>query len=247
VIELSVDQSAQDLPEEVSEAGLPVFRLGDNLPIKTGIIVDQNGYPVPDGTVVRFLLNLQGESLTVQQMEAITEKGVARTSFKLLTPGRHEIRVNSEPALNSQILLLEISEGAGAIISAITPTPLPTLGLENEPVQPEITENQVSSDEDSRGGRFWHWIIVTIFAWLSGFLCYRYFDFINPIRYRLQVSMWIIIGGTFAGLWQQMKLPGSIYQSGLPGNLLLTLLVIAFEVIFGFLAWWILADRYSEV
>jgi beta-N-acetylhexosaminidase len=247
VIELSVDQSAQDLPEEVSEAGLPVFRLGDNLPIRTGIIVDQNGYPVPDGTVVRFLLNLQGESLTVQQMEATTVKGIARTSFKLLTPGRHEIRVNSEPALNSQILLIEISEGAGAIISAITPTPLPTLGLENEPVQTALAENQTISVDDSRDGRFWRWIIATIFSWLSGLLCYRYFDFINPARYRLQISLWIIIGGALAGLWQQMSLPGGVQRSGLSGDLLFIILLIAFEAIFGFLAWWILADRYLEV
>jgi beta-N-acetylhexosaminidase len=247
VIELSVDQSAQDLPDEMSEAGLPIFRLGDNLPIKTGVVVDQNGFPVPDGTVVRFMLNLQGESLTVQQMEATTEKGIARTSFKLLTPGRHEIRVNSEPAINSQILLIEISEGAGAIISAITPTPLPTLGLENEPVQPELTESQEPSDNDIRDGRFWRWIIATIFAWLSGFLCYRFFDFVKPVRYRLQVSLWIIIGGSIAGLWQQMSLPGSIHRSGLSGNFLFLILLIAFEAIFGFLAWWILADRYTEV
>lgn len=247
VIELSVDQSAQDLPEEESEAGLPVFRLGDNLPIMTGVITDQNGYPVPDGTVVRFLLNLQGESLTVQQMESTTEKGVARTSFKLLTPGRHEIRVNSEPALNSQILLIEISEGAGAIISAITPTPLPTLGLESEPEEPVLAEDPMISDDEARDGRFWQWIIATIFAWFSGFLSYRYFDFIKPIRYRLQVSLWIIIGGAFAGFWQQMNLPGSAQRSGESGNLLFLLLLIAFETIFGFMAWWILADRYTDV
>jgi beta-N-acetylhexosaminidase len=155
--------------------------------------------------------------------------------------------VNSEPALNSQILLIEISEGAGAIISAITPTPLPTLGLENEPVQPALTENQEPSDEEIRDGRFWRWIIATIFAWLSGFLCYRYFNFVKPVRYRLQVSLWIIIGGSIAGLWQQMSLPGSIHRPGLSGNFLFVLLLIAFEVIFGFLAWWILADRYTEV
>lgn len=246
VIELSVDQSAQDLPEEESEAGLPVFRLGDNLPIKTGVIVDQNGHPVPDGTVVRFILNLQGESLTVQQMEAMTEMGVARTSFKLLTPGRHEIRVTSEPASNSQIMLIEISEGTGAIISAITPTPLPTMGFEEETIQAVSTVDQESSEEGGRDGRFWRWMIAAIFAWLSGFLFYRNFDLVKPIRYRLQVSIWIIIGGTFAGLWQQMRLPGSIHQAGLSGNLLFIILLIAFEVIFGFLAWWILGDRYSE-
>ncbi|MBM3138234.1 MAG: hypothetical protein FJZ98_08620, partial [Chloroflexi bacterium] len=168
VIELSVDESAQDLPEEMSQAGLPIFRLGDNLPIKTGVIIDQNGHQVPDGTVVRFSLNLQGESLTIQQMEATTEKGVARTSFKLLTPGRHEIRVNSEPALNSQILLIEISEGAGAIISAITPTPLPNLGLESETAQPSLPEEQSIIDDEVRDGRFMRWIIATLIAWLSG-------------------------------------------------------------------------------
>ena len=247
IIELAVDQGALDLPEEESEAGLPVFRLGDNLPIRTGVIIDQNQHPVPDGTVVRFMLNQQGESLTVQQIEAVTENGIARASFKLQTPGRHEIRVTAEPALNSQILLIEIAEGEGAIISSIIPTPLPTPGLAEDSVSSETLENQGSEEEKADNGKFLFWLASVIIAWASGFLFFKFADFLEPARYRLQVSIWIIIGGITACLWQLMNMPGSTSRTGFAGFGLHIILVLAFEFIFGALAWWILADRYAEI
>lgn len=246
IIELAVDQSALDLPEEENEAGLPVFRLGDNLPIRTGIIVDQNQHPVPDGTVVRFMLNQQGESLTVQQMEAVTENGIARASFKLQTPGRHEIRVTAEPANNSQILLIEITEGEGAIISAIIPTPVPTPGLEQNAGSSESSENQTSEEEQPSDNRFLRWLACAAIAWASGFLFFKYATFVEPARLRMQVSIWIIIGGISACIWQLLGLPGSTTRIGFTGFTLLMILVLAFEFIFGALAWWMLSDRYPE-
>ena len=126
-------------------ANLQDFKLGDNLPIRTGIILDQNNHPVPDGTVVKFMLSEQGENLTIQQIESTTEQGIARASFILQVPGRQEIRAITEPALNSQILLIDISEGNEAIISAITPTPVPTTMTSSDqlPVLEGMAQNQV--------------------------------------------------------------------------------------------------------
>jgi hypothetical protein len=78
---------------------------------------------VPDGTVVRFILSQQGENVTIQQIETTTVGGIARAFIKLQSEGMHEIRATSEPAMNSQILVLNISSGQGAQISAINPTP----------------------------------------------------------------------------------------------------------------------------
>ena len=97
---------------EQSRKGMRSFtNLGDNLPVRTGVIVDYNGHPVPDGTVVKFILNQQGENVTVQQVETTTINGIARASIILQSAGMHEIRVTSEPALNSQILVLNIFRG----------------------------------------------------------------------------------------------------------------------------------------
>src|SRR5690606_1324428 len=39
----------------------PVFRVGDTIPLRTGVIYDRNNTPVPDGTTVRFLFSVISE------------------------------------------------------------------------------------------------------------------------------------------------------------------------------------------
>ena len=246
IIELSVDQTSLNLPEEKTADGFGVFRLGDNLPIKTGIILDQNGHPVPDGTVVKFMLNQQGENITIQQLESITANGIARTSFKLITPGRHEIRVISEPALNSGILLIDISEGTEAIISAIIPTPIPTIGIEDESSPENIGELSQNVIVKKENNRFSEWLFLFLFSWVSGFAFIKAASFIKHMKIRIQVSLWIIIGGLVSGIWQLMGLPGSFERAGIRGFVQLLGLLVFGEVIFGILGWWVFAADKAD-
>ncbi len=227
VIELLVDLEMQeDLvdtnAEESGEEGeFTAFRLGGILPVRTGVIYDHNGNPVPDGTVVRFMLNLTGENITIQQIESTTTEGVARALIKLQSPGLHEIRVSSEPAMNSQILLVDISEEEGAIISAITPTPIPTIsenGTEETPVMP-IDEKVEEQNENSK---FLEWIWVSIVSWVSGAAVYSLSKSIKPTVMRGYLSMVFILGGLTAGLWIVSGLPGSFSRVGLTGFAALT-------------------------
>ncbi|MDO9301499.1 MAG: glycoside hydrolase family 3 N-terminal domain-containing protein, partial [Anaerolineales bacterium] len=76
----------------------PLFRIGDTIAIRTGVIIDNNGNPVPDGTVVQFLMMLTGEGGGIlQQVDAVTSQGVAYASFGLDKPGLLVIRAVSEP------------------------------------------------------------------------------------------------------------------------------------------------------
>ncbi|HNF95583.1 MAG TPA: glycoside hydrolase family 3 N-terminal domain-containing protein, partial [Anaerolineales bacterium] len=62
----------------------PLFSIGDTISLRTGVIKDHNGNPVPDGTVVRFSMLLTGEGGGIlQQVESITTDGVARAAFGL--------------------------------------------------------------------------------------------------------------------------------------------------------------------
>src|SRR5690606_26939814 len=82
----------------------PFFEIGDTIAIRTGVIVDANGNPVPDGTVVQFSMNLIGEGGgIIQQFDSVTTQGIARASFGLDRPGLLEIRATSEPAVISQV------------------------------------------------------------------------------------------------------------------------------------------------
>jgi beta-N-acetylhexosaminidase len=102
---------------------IPVFKVGDTLPLRTGTIYDHNHNLVPDGTVVRFLFTMGGDTGTVQQIETTTTNGIARTTYRIANPGLIEVRVASDPATTSQILRLDT---AGGMITAIAPTLGPT-------------------------------------------------------------------------------------------------------------------------
>ncbi len=128
VITLGVDSTGviENTPQ-ASETNVPQnFYIGDTLPITTGIILDHNGNHVPDGTIARFIISTETDSVTTQQIETVTQSGVAKASFPISQPGRVEIRVVSEPALVSQVLQLEVKEGEGSQVTAIAPTPVYT-------------------------------------------------------------------------------------------------------------------------
>lgn len=133
-----------DLPPDVTTPALgqtpeptvaPLFRIGDTISIRTGVILDHNRNTVPDGTVVRFSMLLTGEGGGIlQQVESVTTDGVARAAFGLDKPGLLEIRVASEPATISQVLQLDVSQSGAVAVTVVVPeltqstapTPVPT-------------------------------------------------------------------------------------------------------------------------
>lgn len=101
---------------------IPLFQIGDTIAIRTGIIKDRNGHPVPDDTVVQFSMVLTGEGGGIlQQVESVTTQGVARASFGLDKPGLLEIRVSSEPAVISEVLQLDVSQTGPVAVTVVVP------------------------------------------------------------------------------------------------------------------------------
>jgi beta-N-acetylhexosaminidase len=102
-----------------------LFKVGDTLPLQTGVIVDHNGNAVPDGTIVRFLIDTQSTSGSVEQIETQTENGVAQANYRIPNLGLIELSVVADPAQVSQILRLEVTDSGGTVTS-INPTISPT-------------------------------------------------------------------------------------------------------------------------
>ncbi|MBI4731963.1 MAG: hypothetical protein HY781_07535 [Chloroflexi bacterium] len=125
VITLSLDlppapaSTAETTPETTPT---PAFRVGDSITVRTGILLDHNGHPVPDGTGVRFTLSMSGEGGLLQSVDAVTTQGVAHASFNIDRPGLLEIRATSEPATVSVILQMDVS-GEGFSVTVVAPTP----------------------------------------------------------------------------------------------------------------------------
>lgn len=152
-----------------------VINAGDNLVLQTGVIKDQNGNPVPDGTVVRFMVDDQTSSGSVEQIESQTISGVAKTSYRIPDKGTVQITVTADPAMISQILKMEITPGGGTITS-IDPTISPT-GAEEEIIATPVVspEINITDNRHSQGypGAI-DWFIVTFIIGVSISALYQF-------------------------------------------------------------------------
>lgn len=123
VIELYiVDQGTLKSPP--GEAPLEVLP-GATLRLQTGVVVDHNGNPVPDGTPVQFIQQdrLQGFVNVIGEQPTID--GIANLDYLLeARAGNFRITAASGEAQASQEV--DIVIGENAIVSVSTPTPGPT-------------------------------------------------------------------------------------------------------------------------
>jgi len=177
------------------------FKVGDVIPFRTGIIVDQNGNPVPDGTVVRFIINTLGESGTTQQIETVTTGGVAKASYRINLPSTIEIRVVSEPAMTSQIITINPLNGE-ANISTEVPTPQPTLtSTPTLTPTPQPTEEAEELSETPLDYGFWDWMTMLLIVGGGGvgigFIGQRRIS----LRWGFRWGMMAVIGGIMAYLY----------------------------------------------
>lgn len=118
---IKVDWVGQPAPAGGTPSPPVELKVGDPLNVRTGVILDRNGNPVPDGTPVIFRSFYTQQQLE-RRVEVVTVDGVAEATIVLEVAGELEITATSDPALRSQLLLVRLGE----ITEIITPTPTPT-------------------------------------------------------------------------------------------------------------------------
>jgi beta-N-acetylhexosaminidase len=123
VIELYiVDQGTLKSPP--GEEPLEVLP-GATLRLQTGVIVDHNGNPVPDGTPVQFVQQDRLQGFVNVIGEQPTVAGIANLDYLLeARAGNFRITAASGEARSSQEV--DIVIGENAVVSVNTPTPAPT-------------------------------------------------------------------------------------------------------------------------
>ncbi len=189
-----------DLPEEATPSSLTPsprqYRIGDTIAVRTGVILDHNGYAVPDETVVKFNMVLVQESGGIlEQVEATTRGGVARASFRLERVGRIEIRAVSEPALLSEILQLDVSERAPAVVTVLVLQTLPSIPSPS-PVPTSLVTLNPWVRESGRP-TFWTWSLSIV--WLSLLIAFSFWlQRKLDLRHRLRVAVYLFSGGLVA-------------------------------------------------
>ncbi len=214
VIPLAVDQ-----PETTAQGGgtliptaVPTFRVGDTLPLRTGVIYDHNRNLVPDGTVVRFLFTTGGKEGGTVQYETETRAGVGRASYRIQNPGLLEIRVVSDPAMVSQVLQLDVQRDEAVAVTAIAPTAViatATPEPSSTPVLATPVPQVTPKPPEPAGPQAFDWLLaalvmaagVAVLLWGAG----RWTAPRWGVRWAL--SAWT--GGALAYLYLALGLPGS--------------------------------------
>jgi beta-N-acetylhexosaminidase len=223
---------------------VPLFKIGDTIAIQTGAVMDHNGHPVPDGTVVQFTMDLRGEGGgIVQQAEATTTQGVARISFGLDKPGLLEIRATSDPARLSEVLQLDVSSaGQAAAVTVIVPQLTPKVESESGSTPQPVANDYVAPDG---GLRFSAWLatvlVLLVGAGAIGLAGSRIGGRNLGIRWGLSA----VAGGLMPYNYLALGLPGGAAftaDNGVVGVILLA----AMGLFAGWGICWVLARRTSR-
>lgn len=182
-------------------SNIPKVALGEQIGLETGVIVDYNMNPVPDGTIVRFLISYIEKGSNIQQVEAITQKGIAKVTYRVQNTGLVEIRAVSDPAYNSEIIQIEIPEPEGAeatIVVLSTPemtaTPTPTLTATVTPTEAVV----VIKDNPTILPRFSDWIAMVLIVTMMSFGVFFFSKTRIPIRWSIRWGILAFIGGLLA-------------------------------------------------
>jgi len=214
---------------------IPLFRIGDTIAIRTGVIEDNNGHSVPDGTPVQFSMMLTGEGGGIlKQYDAVTTQGVARAVFGLDKPGLLEISVTSDPAMISNVVRLDVSQSGAVAVIVVTPEL--TESVEPIPEAPVIVEE---NDYISLDGypRFSAWLVAMLFIAFSVWVGYGMGIRITNRRSALRWALGIVLGGLAAYNYLILGLFGIMHwlnATGLPGVIIF---IFTGELV-GFVAGW---------
>ncbi len=222
----------------------PAYQPGDRIPVKTGVILDHNGNPVPDGTPVQFIVSRNGEIQSLPQIE-FTVDGVAKTQIQVSGSGTLEIRAESEPAKQSEVLRFDIP-GGSVTETPPTSTPEPTLTLApTATATAEPTAVPVGQAGDQPRPGLLEWFIAILVALGSGFASFRLAAVIGQIRWGVRSGFLAVIGGLLAYsalVIGEAASDGELKTAGVLGVVLATLVGAALGVAIAW-GWKMLLDQ----
>lgn len=202
------------------------FEVGDLIAVRTGVIQDHNGHPVPDGTPVQFILE-GAEAESPQVQNATTSRGIARATLLINRSGMVEVRVESDPARQSEVLRLEIPPVEGELPSltetivvtatpTLAPTPTATQALVETPAPPDHDQTTLVD-----------WFIAIIVTGAVGSAIFWFATTAGLARWAVRSGFLALIGGLLAYSYLSMDMPGSadlLQDAGSWGVFMITLL-----------------------
>jgi len=222
-------EEGQPTPEPLEEGQPtpepPKLEVGDKLRLRTGVIVDHNGHPVPNGTPILFIFTYPQEGLE-HSIWAVTHDGVAETTVTLDRTGQLDISIQADPVPRTIVLQITIQEGEVAIVVPNTPTPrptpiipTPTPTLEPEPVieetptpipTPVEEEEELPPADDGVG--LLDLALASFSVLIASGMGYYVVRLNNgPVSLALRLALWCAIGGIALYLVYALRLPATTW------------------------------------
>jgi beta-N-acetylhexosaminidase len=207
--------------------------VGDTLRLQTGVIMDNNGNPVPDGTVVRYIQRDRVAGLVNIIDEVSTVDGVAQLDYVLESRtegGQFRIVVEAGAAMISQEIDITVgSDDAGDTqILIINPTPQPTptevptatvTVTATEPATstppPTSTTVQTAVPPQEPGIRIElseFWLLTAVFAglFISSWTAISFSRQLGAtLEQQIGWPLWAIVGGLLLYIYFALRLPGT--------------------------------------
>lgn len=130
---MAFDGTLSPLPDQ---SQMPIdLRVGEGIQFRTSVIVDRNGNPVPEGTVVNFFRDYPLEGLSLEPLTATTTDGIAEITIIKERDTPLQVRASSNLAVQN----IPFTIGPG-ILDTPTPTASPTATATSTPTEtPTLT------------------------------------------------------------------------------------------------------------
>lgn len=200
----------EEAPEEQPNTTptFPVYNIGDVVAIETGIILDHNGHPVPDGTPVQFVVSSEGETNYLPLVE--TKDGQASTSF-LIEQGKNlQIHAISSPA-ESEFLRIQVSSPEEQTNEEPFNTPTATDTPPTETATPSsfiaTTSNTQKIPPDPINWKSWS--VSLFFTFALSIIVYQLGAAIGQVRWGVRWGFATFLGGILIYNYLALDLPGS--------------------------------------
>lgn len=220
-----------------------LYKAGDTIPVRAGPILDNNGHPVPDGTMARFLIDTRSISGTVEQMEAQTIDGYARITYKIASVGSLELKVTSEPALISQILRLDITN-AGGVVTSYEPTVPVQVTDESTPTPPPTPTPERPLVQTHKQGRLAvsDWFLANLLIFSTAILFSLFSSRALTAKWKFFTLLCLALGGNLGYLYFALggtKAQAAISENGTLYVLLIVLIGMLIGLGCGLVFYWI--------
>jgi beta-N-acetylhexosaminidase len=213
----------EPLEEGEPTPGPPQLKVGDELELRTGVIVDRNGHPVPDGTPVQIIFTYPQEGLE-QSLTVTTRGGIAKKTVTLDRMGQLDIYIQADPVPRAVRLQLTVQQGEQVAEGTQTPTSTspaptvlaPTLTSGPTPGVEETPQPTPATDGEGTTSMEWVGMLDLVLALLGvlvvgGIGYYAMRSRNEPISHAVRVTLWCVVGGLALYLAYALHLPGATW------------------------------------